>query len=500
MKEFSHFYSRYGQALLYEEHADNYNLRAKDLLELGLENFRLKTGSFEGKEQTAYTYAKIKKGDTKNGVYLAPSVVISDLKATGLWTQIEGLIKSLQNLKLEDKASIKQSFAPMTGEYNNGRSRHTPKSTLEEAVCCAITTTSIYKPCISFRGADGKYTNYCIIPDLPAQELQVFISLFKRMLRSDSSKSLFIGRVHKEEKKKRDKYTPHRPEIYYGNFPNPPRSSYLATIGVIASIAEWAKEANLTTWANQVLDSLRDATLYLVTYGDAKPFTYSHYVIDLAKSGKLKEVIDSIYYTQIFEKSRWNYSKKEDQIEYKKFDLFASRFLQLFNRPAFKDFLAFRAEYPNELKILLTTYFTKMENIPLEIVQSAKELGRWLNYVAYRTAKVEHPNTKSDDFRKTKAKVLVEIESSAFSAKSGDALIAQVVTRAGRLSQMDAPPEADTFIEQTCSGILPLDNAKNLLMAFSRLRNKYEKPVQSEDEGNDDEGNNSIDTSEYNEE
>ena len=56
-----------------------------------------------------------------------------------------------------------------------------------------------------------------------------------------------------------------------------------------------------------------------------------------------------------------------------------------------------------------------------------------------------------------------------------------MVTRAGRLSQMDAPPEADIYIEQTCSGELPLDNAKNLLMAFSRLRNKYEKPVQAEE-------------------
>lgn len=496
MIEFPHFYSKYGQALLYEELSDNYNQKAKELLELGLEKFRLKAGHFEGEAQTTYSYARIKKGNTPNGIFLSPSVIISDLKATGLWTQIEELIKKLEISKLEDNASIKQSFAPTTGEYNNGRSRHTPKSTLEEAVCCAITTLSIYKPSISFRASDGKYTNYCIIPDLSVEENQAFIALFKRMLNSDTSKTLFTGKVSKEEKKKGDKYTPRRPEIFYGNFPNPPRSSYLATIGIIASISEWAKEANLTTWANEVLDSLKNTTLYLVTYGDAKPFSYNHYVIDLAKEGQLRSVIDSIFHTKLFEKSRWNYSSKEDMIEYKKFDLFASRFLQLFNRPAFKDFLAFRAEYPNELKILFTTYFTKMEKINIEIVQSAKVLGRWLNYVAYLTAKAEHPNTKSEEFRKTKAKVLVEIESSAFSAKTGDALIAQVVTRGGRLSQMDAPPEADIYIEQTCSGELPLDNAKNLLMAFSRLRNKYEKPVQIEEKTEED---NKVDTSEYEE-
>jgi CRISPR-associated protein Cas8c/Csp2 len=498
MKEFSHFYSRYGQALLYEEISENYIDKAKELLELGLERFRLKAGAFEGEEQTTYSYARIKKGNPNKGIFLAPSVTITDIKATGLWSQVQGLMKQLENSQLSDNASVKQSIAPMTGEYNNGRSRHTPKSTLEEAVCCAIATTSTIKPCISFRGSDGKYTNYSIIPDLPVQELQTFIALFRRMLISNATRSLFVGSVSKVEKTSGAKYTPRRPELFYGNFPNPPRSSYLATIGVIASIAEWAKEAKLTTWANEVLESLKGATLYMVTYGDAKPFTYNHYVVDLAKEGKLREIIDSVFHTQLFEKSRWNYSSKEDQIEYKKFDLFASRFLQLFNRPAFKDFLAFRAEYPNALEILFITYFTKMERINIEIVQSAKQLGRWLNYVAYITAKAEHPNTKSEEFRKTKAKVLVEIESSAFSAKSGDALIAQVVTRAGRLSQIDAPPEADIFIEQTCSGELPLDNAKNLLMAFSRLRNKYEKPVQSEDEKETEE-NESIDTSEYTE-
>lgn len=495
MKEFPHFYSRYGQALLYEELSEEYNKKAKELLELGLEHFRLKAGAFEGEEQTVYSYIRMKKGNPQKGIFLSPSVTISDMKATGLWSQIEKLVKQLEKSQFSDSASIKQSIAPITGEYNNGRSRHTPKSTLEEAVCCAITTTSTFKPCIAFRGSDGKYTNYSIIPDLSVEKLQAFIALFRRMQVSNASKSLFIGNVSKEEKKSSIKYIPRRPELFYGNFPNPPRSSYLATIGVVASIAEWAKEAKLTTWANEVLESLKGATLYLVTYGDAKPFTYNHYVIDLAKNGKLREVIDSIFYTQIFEKSRWNYSSKEDQIEYKKFDLFASRFLQLFNRPTFKDFLAFRAEYPHQLEILFKTYFMKMEKIPIGIVQSAKELGRWLNYVAYLTAKGEHANTKSEEFKKAKAKVLVEIESAVFSAKTGDALIAQIVTRAGRLSGMDAPPEADIFIEKTCSGELPLDNAKNLLMAFSRLRNKYEKPVIPEME-KEAEGD-SIDTSEY---
>lgn len=499
MKDFNHFYSKYGQALLSLENADNLNAGAKHLLEVGLNHFRLKAGLYEGQENAIYSYSKIKKGDTTKGIFLAPSVTVSDMKATGLWSQIEQLIKKLDTASLEDRESIKQSFAPMVGEYNNGRSRHTPTSNLKEAVCCAITTLTPYKPSISFRSTDGKYTNYCIIPDLTVEELQRFIGIFKRMLLSDSSKNLFVGKVKKEIKSNSEKYIPRRPEVFYGNFPNPPRSSYLATIGVIASIAEWAKTANLTNWANEVLEALKGATLYLVAYGDAKPFSYNHHVIDLAKENRLREIVDSIYYSELRGKGRRNFVDKENIVEYKKFDLFASRFLQLFTRPALKDFLAFRAEYPHQLEILFTTYFTKMEKINIEIVQSAKELGRWLNYVAYLAAKSESNNTRSDEFKKTKAKVLVEMESSTFSAKSGDALVAQVITRGGRLSNMDAPPEAALFIEKTCSGELDLDNAKNLLMAFSRLRNKYEKPVE-ELPGEDKSDNTSEDSSAYFEE
>ncbi len=59
----------------------------------------------------------------------------------------------------------------------------------------------------------------------------------------------------------------------------------------------------------------------------------------------------------------------------------------------------------------------------------------------------------------------------------------------------DAPAQAAIFIEQTCSGELPLDRAKNLLMAFSRLRNKIEKKVSEKEKEIEVE-----DTSEYEEE
>ena len=119
-----------------------------------------------------------------------------------------------------------------------------------------------------------------------------------------------------------------------------------------------------------------------------------------------------------------------------------------------------------------------MENISEEIVQSAKALGHWLNLVAYSVAKAETKDegTKGkEQLRELKAKVLVEMESSIFAAKSADALIAHTIARAGRLSATDAPAEASLFIEKVASGGLTLEQAKNLLIAFSRLKSTVNK-------------------------
>ena len=76
---------------------------------------------------------------------------------------------------------------------------------------------------------------------------------------------------------------------------------------------------------------------------------------------------------------------------------------------------------------------------------------------------------------------MVELESTAFAAKNGPALISQVVTRAGRLTGMDAPPEAIDFMEATSGGGLRLDDDKNLLVDFSRVRHKKENKSGGDD-------------------
>jgi len=498
-----HPYIRYAQALIMNENDLNSceEITSEQIIseiEKGLNSFRLQpVQAIEGKDKVKFDFARIEKGDPKQGLFLAPNVLSKDKFSRFIWKEGNTLLTALKKDTINKLDDISMSVAPVAGEYlsfslqgNIGRGN--PKVSILEQGLSAVTTLTPNKPCLQYR-IDKKgmpeMFNVCIIPDLPIDELKNFIRFFKRMLKTETANDLKYGNVVATKSGKGDSekitYEAKRPLIFRGNFPNPPRSSALGSIALLGTIGEFVKESKFSEQAKCVLESLKETTMYLVKYGGAATFTYNHHVIDLAKEGKLKAIIDSLYYSQLYNQDRRSSSNNE----YQKFDLFTSRFLQLFNHAAFKDFLAFRAEYPNPITILFNIYFVKMEKIDPTIVSSARELGKWLNKVAYFTAKAEVKAGTSnywEELRRVKSKALIELESSTFSAKSGDALIAQAVARAGRLSGLDAPEAAALFMVKTASGELPLENAKNLLIAFSRLINKVEKKEVPIEYSNDD--------------
>lgn len=501
----NHPYTKYAEALVRIENGLSINdpitkAYLKIEIEKGLNSFRLSpVGAFEGKEKVGYRYLREAKGDTKLGVFLSPNVISSDMQAKNIWAESNQIEKELEKGDLSKSDYVKMSIAPVAGEFlsftlSGSIGRGKPKASLYEIALNAISSLTTEKPVLQYRiekkgGPDT--ANTCIVPDLEIIDLMDFIQLFKKMKLSKTASELMIGDVRLS---KTIAYEPKRPLIYRGNFPNPPRSSALGSVALLGAIGEFAKEAEVSSLAMKVLDCLKGATMYMIKYGGASTFSYNHHVIDLAKEGKLREIVDSVYYTHLYNEGR----RKSQSTEYQKFDLFASRLLQLFNKPAFRDFLAFRAEYPFQLDLLLNTYFTKIDMIEPEIVTSARKLGRWLNQVAYFAAKREVNNGSPnywEELRKAKSKVLIELESSTFSAKTGDALIAQAITRAGRISGMDAPDGATLFMEKTASGDLALDNAKNLLIAFSRLKNKVEIKEQPKDDLSDDDTEQSDDLS-----
>lgn len=479
----THVYLKYAIALLMEE----YGLQTeqeitfkeiKEELEKGLNTFSVKPiGDYCGQTKVQYGFTK-EKNDAKKYIFLAPNTITSEMKASNLYNAVCETC-SEENINLLKAHDITQSEVPISGEFNRFTDKGTfqrgkSKATVFDQCLALITSTTALKPCLQYKSGARKISmdNTCLIPDLEISDLQNFIRLFKRIRIQKLDNSLMVGKV-KCDKGKTLKYIPQRPNIFNGNFPNAPHSSALGSVALLGSIGEMTKEIDVSELAKKVLESLKDCNFYAIKYGDASVFSFNHSIIRLAERGKLRRIVDSLYYVVLYKEGR---RSTNNAFEYQKFDLFASRFLQMFNRPTFKDFLAFRAEYPYDIELMLNTYFCDMEKIDKEIVTSAKELGKWLNNVAYRSAQQEVATSPGwDDLIKAKAKVLVELESSIFSAKSGDALVAHTITRAGRLSGLDAPAAASLFMEKTASGELPLEQAKNLLIAFSRLKSQKEE-------------------------
>ena len=392
----THVYLKYAIALLMEEHGlqteqDITFKEIKEELEKGLNAFSVKpTGDYHGQAKVQYDFTK-EKNDAKKYIFLAPNTIASEMKASNLYNAVYKTC-SEENVDLLKAYKISQSEVPTSGEFNNfsdsgniGRGK--PSATVFDQCLALITSTTALKPCLQYKSGAGKISmdNTCLLPDLDITDLQKFIKLFKRIRIQKLDSSLMVGKV-KCEKGKTLRYIPKRPNIFNGNFPNAPHSSALGSIALLGAIGEMTKEKDVSELANKVLESLKDCNFYAIKYGDASVFSFSHSIIRLAERGKLRRIVDSLYYVELYKEGRRSTS---NAFEYQKFDLFASRFLQIFNRPAFKDFLAFRAEYPHDIELLLNTYFSDMEKIDKEIVTSAKKLGNWLNSVAYSSAKKE---------------------------------------------------------------------------------------------------------------
>lgn len=373
------------------------------------------------------------------------------------------------------------SIFTLQGKGLNERGK--PKWTLREYCLGCITLSTPNKPCYR----DKK--NWCLIPDLELPDMILFINLFEEMYTNDLL-DLMEGKIEW----KGSKHTLCRPRLLNGNFPYAPRTSVMGAVALLGAIGKFAKDAKdqISPEVCNVVNRLKNTNIYLVSSDEIKAFSFNHVIIDLASKGKLQSIVDSIYRIELFKVgSRSKIDKFNDirKNEYDRFDLFVSRFLTLFNKASFRGFFSFRAEYPNEMESLLKTYFCIMEKINEDIVNSAIAFGNWLNLQAFTYASKEipvNPNLNKDVKKEKKEKqielknkILIQFESAIMSAKSGDALVAFITTRAARLTGYDIDEGAKLFMSKVSGGELPLEQAKNLLIAFSRLKtvNKKEENV-----------------------
>ena len=453
-------------------------------LEEGLRHFRFHTNSDpELSEQLAYKHYGIEDlaenpnlvqsaGLSGKGKFLSQNILTEEKSAKQVYRAVNKLIALLEKESdLSKSEAITMSVSPVSGKVNQGKlSQSNPNSSLLEACCYAIGNIHPLKPSFSVNNL-----NYGLIPDLSLEELITFLDFFDNMYSNCRPKLLLA-------KSKDGKYK--RPLIIRGNYPDAPFHAVFGPVGLIASIGKWSKEADIPE-GRRVLDLLGNVPIYLFGYGKAEVLRFSHYLVDLAKENKLHKIILDLENSTLLSEER----KSFDNPKYQQFHLFTIRFLQLFSEAAFKDFLSFRAYYEPKVLHLLNSYFINVEleqldmAISKEIVASAKEMGRWLNYAAYKAAiKSEDNSAGRDAVLKSKAKFLVELESAAFSSKTGDELISHVVTRAGRLSGMDVPSEAQEFMDATCAETITREQAQHLITAYSRLRNKHQKKDEFVDE------------------
>ena len=511
-----HPYSRYGLAIaLFEEQMPLEDLTAENApevlakaIEAGLENFRFMTDDNPETEKVL-RFRPIKKdallgnaklvqsaGLANQGKYLAPNVVTTDGDAKGTFDNAKKIIELLRaNTSLLKPLELSRSFAPTTAKINNGKSSQTPpKGTLFECACNVITTTTPIKPSAWL---DGR--NTVIIPDLPLVDetpkaenkypLLDFIDLFQLML-NDALKENILE-VTLDINKTEKKYS--RPRIFWGNYPFAPREAAFGAVGLLGAIGKWGQRAKQIQRAERVLESIAgDEThagrpMYVISYDNIAQVQFTHHVVSLAVSGKLSDMIGAFSYeTRLYgdtDGAKPNRYSNDYKTNYELLSLMTGRFLQLFNQPAFQDFLAIRAEYSPIVEPLLKEYFMGTRNLDREIVESAQVMGQWLNRMAYFVAKVSVENEKglseqdrAKKIRQVKSKILTEIESAVMSAKTPQEMFALTNIRAVRLSNEEAPAQSTVFMNEAIVGEkLTLKDAQHLLMAYLRLRQNIEK-------------------------
>lgn len=546
--ELAHFWPRYGMAVAV--HRANTNVPAVEKLsdrelanilaftiERELDNVMLFTRhdprrdemlmfEYIGRDRLALgSENNGRKQNAANGYYLAPHVATSNnaaplvQKALLIVDVLRGKEVDLEKKKGgKDGWALQRSFAPLVSKVNNGQPSMTdPPATLLEAACFSIATLTQIKPgsysLPPTQNDPKKKSNHVLIPDLPLYDRETgceplvdFVRLFDSILAKNVSRGRFAakrGKVKEKELKGGNKeivYSYSRPPIFYGNYPDAPRDPTLGPLGVLAAIGVWAREAEIFlsesrgAFAERTLEYLTDNPLYIVSYDGRKQQEHlGHHLVRIAMDARyqLPRLIDSFNRIKLY---------NEDPQSERLFRMIAARFIQSFEPAAFRDFLVFRAEYDSAFTLLLEEYFMAktMADLPSdrrkEIVASARAFGAALNLAAYRAAldEVEDDKRRGRQIRtltEYKARKLIVLESAALSARSHGEMLEQLMIRAGReTGGRDLEPEAGLFMEAVAAQEISLEEAKQLAIAFMRLRKveakdtDIEPPIETDEE------------------
>lgn len=479
---FDHPYPRYGLAVtLVEQGASNSWKGALDdpeqlirmagpVVEASLGRFRVHTqDDLDGDRTLRYRYLSNDELETSGqrasgGYYIAPHVVIEDRPVRYLIKEARGFLDDLHgDVDPNSSTELKRSFAPFSAKLNQGtRSPSNPKSTRLEATFSLVAALAPLKP-----AAQVEFTNQVMIPDLDLEGMIRFVQLFRDMKNSEVEDPLTLERSEGSNRK--------RPPIFDGNYPDAPRSSAFGPVGLMGAMGQWARRTERLPEVEPVLAKMAGSPIYLVSYDDnlMRQEYIGHHAARLAREYNLPAVLDSLHRSRFYNPD----DNDPESNTRKNFFRMAGRFLQLYTQATFRDFRAFRVQYESILSPIFTDYFMSEQEIAPDIVQSARAYGSYLNYVAYLIAEEEVKENEEQegggtgrDLYEAKARALAQMESTTLSARRPSALFAQLNVMAGRQVNRDVPADAERFIEAVNTGEIEFDEAKDLVLAYMRLR------------------------------
>ncbi|MCS4122817.1 hypothetical protein [Salinibacter ruber] len=236
-----------------------------------------------------------------------------------------------------------------------------------------------------------------------------------------------------------------------GTFPDPPPGWTFGTLGVVAGIGSWARKNGFFDDAKPVLEALANRRVYIIdTSGTNRSETAGSHVATLAREGILRPALENAWKIQT--------NANEEDVQ-----RVLRRWLLRFNPAYFRDFLSLRATYPRSFSPLFDAYF--MPDYDPSLVSSARAAAQHINTQAYHAA-----DGTGDTKRQNKQTILSSLESTLYDCDDGPELIARISVQVGRLTGADFPPDAQEFFDRTTAGELTLEEARNLLVAYMRLR------------------------------
>ena len=365
----------------------------------------------------------------ENGYYVRPHVLLEDGQLNGRY----GFINS----PLPDKEIIQRYYPPATKLSVGKASASNVKKTRLFALACTVTTLTPLKAA----RRTGDSDRGAVIPDLPLGTLVSYLDLYLELQPAlpapTAASTSGEGKPYLKQNR--------------GTFPEPPPGWSFGTLGVVAGIGSWARENGFFDDAEAVLEALATERAYVIdTSGNNRVEAADSHVVELARKGILRSALDNAWKVQT------NASEEDVQ-------RLLRRWLLRFNASYFRDFLSLRATYPPSFSPLLDTYF--MRQYDEDLIASARAAAQHINSQAYHAA-----DGSGDTKRQNKQTILSSLESMLYDCDSGPELIARISVQVGRLTGADFPKEAQLYFDQTTAGDLDLEEARNLLVAYMRLR------------------------------